>query len=57
VLGHLLEVRFPGCDTTDALLVYKREGGLTSADRAVILADARQAESVPLVRQVAAPFG
>ncbi|HEY7149025.1 MAG TPA: MMPL family transporter [Gaiellaceae bacterium] len=56
-LGHLLALRFQGGDTTEALLVYKREGGLTAADRAVILADAREAESVSLVRQVAPPFG
>ena len=56
-LGHLLAVRFPGGDTTEALLVYKRDGGLTAADRAAIIADARAAQSVPLVRQVAPPFG
>jgi len=56
-VGHLLAVRFPGGDTTEALLVYRREGGLTTADRAAIISDAREAKSVPLVRQVAPPFG
>lgn len=56
-LGHLLALRFPGGDSTEALLVYRREGGLTAADRAAILADAREAKAVPLVRQVAPPFG
>lgn len=56
-LGHLLALRFPGGDATEALLVYKREGGLTPADRAVILADARAAQRVPLVGYVSAPAG
>ena len=56
-LGHLLALRFPGGDATEALLVYRRKGGLTPADRAVILADAHAARKVPLVGYVSAPLG
>jgi putative drug exporter of the RND superfamily len=45
---ELLRERFPGGDTRPVLLVYRRPGGLTQDDRALILAEAREAADVPL---------
>ena len=46
----LLEERFPGGDTATGLIVYRRAGGLTDADRAKIARDAQQvARTVPVV--------
>ena len=36
----IIEEEFPGGDTENALVVYRREGGLTAADKAQIKADA-----------------
>jgi RND superfamily putative drug exporter len=48
-VSHLLKTRFPGGERAPALLVYRRAGGLTAADRATIRADAAAAEKLPLV--------
>jgi RND superfamily putative drug exporter len=46
----LLEQRFPGGDTATGLIVYRRSGGLTDADKAKITRDAQQvARAVPVV--------
>jgi RND superfamily putative drug exporter len=39
---NLLEDRFQGGKTTEALIVYRRPGGLTAADRRKIETDARR---------------
>jgi putative drug exporter of the RND superfamily len=54
---RLLATRFPGGDLQYALLVYRRAGGLTGADRARIVADAGRARTAPLVVQTLPPFG
>jgi RND superfamily putative drug exporter len=55
---NLLEDRFPGGQTTEALIVYRREGGLTPADRRKILQDARRAaRELPAVGAPAVPVG
>src|SRR5688572_7814361 len=41
---ELLKERFPGGETTIGLIVYRREGGLTDADRARIARDAREVD-------------
>jgi len=56
-VGDLLAARFAGGDTTPMLLVYRREGGLTDADRQAIVDDAREASEVPLVGTPVPPFG
>jgi len=38
----LQEQRFPGGETVTGLIVYRRAGGLTDADRAEIAADAER---------------
>lgn len=46
---NLLKERFPGGETGTGLIVYRREGGLTAADRAKIASDAeRIAKKIPL---------
>ena len=51
------EQRFPGGDTVTGLIVYRRAGGLTDADRAEIEADAeRAAEVLPLQGPAVIPF-
>ncbi len=53
----LLDERFEGGQTVGGLIVYRREGGLTAADRAKIAADVRRADDkLPLVGQPAVPF-
>ena len=47
--NRLIAARFPGGDQKQVLLVYRRAGGLTDADRSAIAADARRAAEVPLV--------
>jgi len=54
---RLLATRFPGGNLQYALLVYRRPGGLTAADRARIVDDAGKAANVPLVEQALPPFG
>jgi putative drug exporter of the RND superfamily len=51
------EQRFPGGETVNGLIVYRRPGGLTDADRAEIAADAEEAAgALPLVGPPAIPF-
>ena len=50
------EERFPGGQTVSGLIVYRRPGGLTDADRQAIAADARKAaDALPLVGKPADP--
>jgi putative drug exporter of the RND superfamily len=54
---HVLEKEFPGGQTITGLIVYSRPGGLTAADRAKILADARNApREIPVVGRPVVPF-
>lgn len=53
---RLIAARFPGGDQKQVLLVYRRPGGLTAADRGDIAADARRAAEVPLVAGALQPF-
>jgi putative drug exporter of the RND superfamily len=54
---ELLKDRFPGGETTLGLIVYKRDGGLTGADRAKIARDARRVdEAIPVTRPAQIPF-
>ena len=48
-VNRLLAERFPGGDTRTLVLVYRREGGLTAADRRAIEADASAADRLDLV--------
>ena len=51
------EQRFPGGETVTGLIVYRRTGGLTDADRAEIAADAeRAADALPLLAPPVVPF-
>ena len=51
------ERRFAGGETVTGLIVYRRAGGLTDADRAEIAADAgRAADALPLVGPPVVPF-
>jgi putative drug exporter of the RND superfamily len=54
---ELLGERFPGGETTLGLLVYKRDGGLTQADRAKIARDAERVdEAIPVTQPAQVPF-
>ena len=54
---HVQEQRFPGGETVNGLIVYKRPGALTDADRAEIAADAGEAaRELPLTAPPAIPF-
>jgi putative drug exporter of the RND superfamily len=54
---ELLKDRFPGGETTIGLIVYKREGGLTEADRAKIASDARRVDdAIPVTQPAQVPF-
>jgi RND superfamily putative drug exporter len=54
---ELLKERFPGGETTIGLLVYRREGGLTEADRAKIARDARRVDdAIPVTQPAQVPF-
>jgi putative drug exporter of the RND superfamily len=54
---ELLKERFPGGETTIGLIVYKREGGLTEADRERIAEDARAVDdAIPVARPTQVPF-
>jgi RND superfamily putative drug exporter len=54
---ELLKEQFPGGETTLGLLVYKRDGGLTAADRDKIARDAEQVdEAIPTTRPAVVPF-
>src|SRR5215208_1270306 len=49
--------RFAEGESLLALVVYTRDGGLTAADRAVVLRDAAQVRRVEGVGRVVPPFG
>jgi putative drug exporter of the RND superfamily len=58
---HRLDDEFESGETTQGLIVYYREGGLTEADKAKIQKDARAAEALsddqlPLTRPPTVPF-
>jgi putative drug exporter of the RND superfamily len=58
---EILDAEFPGGETTQGLIVYQREGGLTDADRQKIADDAAALdalpdEELPLVRPPVTPF-
>ncbi len=54
---ELLRDRFASGETGSGLVVYRREGGLTAADRRKVAADAeRIAQAIPVVAPPAVPF-
>src|SRR6476661_2876440 len=54
---RLLEKEFPGGQTVTGLIVYKRPGGLTAADKRKMVADAGAAQAkLPLVGKPVVPF-
>ena len=54
---ELLKDRFPGGETTIGLIVYKRDGGLTEADRAKIARDAQRVDdAIPVTQPAQVPF-
>jgi RND superfamily putative drug exporter len=54
---ELLKERFPGGETTIGLIVYRREGGLTEADREKIARDAERVDdAIPVTRPAEVPF-
>jgi putative drug exporter of the RND superfamily len=54
---ELLKERFPGGETTLGLIVYRREGGLTQADRRRIAEDARKVDqAIPVTQPAQVPF-
>ncbi len=54
---ELLKERFPGGETTIGLIVYRREGGLTEADRERIAQDAaRVDDTIPVTQPAQVPF-
>lgn len=58
---ELLDERFDEGETTQGLIVYQRDGGLTAEDRRKIAADARTAEALsdeelPLIAPPTVPF-
>lgn len=56
-ISDTLERRFDGGDERLALLVYRRAGGLTDADRDAIATEARRAAEVELVARAIPPVG
>jgi RND superfamily putative drug exporter len=55
---RILNERFESGQTVNGLVVYRRSGGLTTADRAKVLSDARRAQSeLPLAARPDVPFG
>src|ERR1044072_3010679 len=44
---HLLDDRFKSQETSQGLIVYQRDGGLTEADKQKIAADAEDLEALP----------
>src|SRR4051794_34822435 len=47
-VSRLLKTRFAGGEVQPALIVYRRQSGLTPSDKAAISADAVKAAQVPL---------
>src|SRR6187397_2934339 len=56
LLSEYLRERFPGGDQRTALIVYRREGGLTAVDKTRIAGDAEAVASVEYVSGPIAPF-
>ncbi len=55
---ELLKDRFPGGETGIGLVVYRRQGGLTEADRDKIARDARAIDkAIPVTQPAQVPFG
>jgi putative drug exporter of the RND superfamily len=59
---EILDEQFDAGETTQGLVVYRRDGGLTASDRAKIDEDARALdalpeEDLPLVQPATTPFG
>jgi RND superfamily putative drug exporter len=56
-VARVLNTRFPGGQTLNGIIVYRRSGGLTDADREKIKRDARRADAeLPLVGRPSLPF-
>ena len=54
---RILNTRFEGGQTLNGVIVYRRSGGFTEADKRKIVADARRAEQeLPLVGRPVLPF-
>jgi putative drug exporter of the RND superfamily len=56
VADKVIEERFPGGQTTSAVAVYHRDGGLTDADQQAIAAEAQEMASVEFVLPPVVPF-
>ncbi len=56
VADKVIEERFPGGQTTSAVAVYHRDGGLTDADQQAILSEAEEMARVEFVLPPVAPF-
>jgi putative drug exporter of the RND superfamily len=56
VADKVIEERFPGGQTTSAVAVYHRDGGLTEADQQAIGAEAQEMASVEHVLPPVVPF-
>ena len=56
VADKVIEERFPGGQTTSAVAVYHREGGLTDADQQTILSEAEEIAGVEFALPPIAPF-
>ena len=55
---ELLKQRFPGGETSNGLIVYRRAGGLTTADKARIAKDAKVVDAaIPVTKPSQVPFG
>lgn len=55
-IHRMLRDRFPGGDQRPALIVYRRQGGLTPADRQRIVEDAAEVARIEHVAQPIPPF-
>jgi putative drug exporter of the RND superfamily len=56
VADKVIQERFPGGQTTSAVAVYHREGGLTDADQQTILSEAEEIAGVEFALPPVAPF-
>jgi putative drug exporter of the RND superfamily len=56
IADKVIEERFPGGQTTSAVAVYHREGGLTDADQQTILSEAEEIAGVEFALPPVAPF-
>src|SRR5688500_2909239 len=55
---ELLKERFPGGETANGIVVYRRDGGLTEQDEQKIERDADAiADAIPLKSEPVVPFG